>query len=124
MTVDSIQGLYAGTFDTHREATAYFAGYTKGCDDWTKTVGMYAIVKTNPTRLIARIPSIETDGRVNFRQESLMIHLESEPKPHEISWKWDGNYEKPTLDPSINFDVNSGFRSWHGYLQNGVWVHV
>lgn len=32
------------------------------------------------------------------------------------SWKWDGNVEAPTLEPSINCTGGCG---WHGYLQQG-----
>lgn len=33
------------------------------------------------------------------------------------SWAWDGNRERPTLEPSI---WHKGH--WHGWLKNGVWV--
>ena len=32
------------------------------------------------------------------------------------SWEWDGNFEAPTLTPSI--DASPG---WHGYLTSGMW---
>lgn len=34
------------------------------------------------------------------------------------TWKWDGNFEAPTLTPSINCVSGCG---WHGYLTAGVW---
>ena len=32
------------------------------------------------------------------------------------SWLWNGNRDKPTLEPSIHHRDH-----WHGYLRNGVW---
>jgi hypothetical protein len=38
-------------------------------------------------------------------------------KPEQSpSWKWDGNFEKPTLHPSINCRSGCG---WHGWLKAG-----
>ena len=34
------------------------------------------------------------------------------------TWKWDGNLERPTLEPSINCVSGCG---WHGHLQQGEW---
>ena len=36
-------------------------------------------------------------------------------------WKWDGNKEKPTLSPSIQF---VGGCRWHGWLRGGEFVNV
>lgn len=33
------------------------------------------------------------------------------------SWDWDGNLEKPTLQPSVHHPGH-----WHGYLTAGVWI--
>ena len=33
------------------------------------------------------------------------------------SWEWDGNWEQPTLSPSILHKDH-----WHGFLTAGVWV--
>lgn len=32
------------------------------------------------------------------------------------SWKWDGNREAPTIEPSINCEKVCG---WHGYITKG-----
>jgi hypothetical protein len=32
----------------------------------------------------------------------------------EPRWRWDGNRERPTLDPSINY-----VGRWHGWLRDG-----
>lgn len=32
------------------------------------------------------------------------------------SWEWDGNWEAPTLSPSVHHVGH-----WHGWLRNGVW---
>lgn len=34
------------------------------------------------------------------------------------SWLWDGNHERPTLQPSIQI---VGSCKWHGFLTNGHW---
>ena len=34
-------------------------------------------------------------------------------------WVWDGNREKPTLEPSIGIGINQSL--WHGYLKSGYW---
>jgi Family of unknown function (DUF6527) len=34
------------------------------------------------------------------------------------SWKFDGNFQEPTLLPSINC---TGCCGWHGWLQQGQW---
>lgn len=38
-------------------------------------------------------------------------------RPHASpSWDWDGNWDAPTLSPSVHHVGH-----WHGYLRNGVW---
>lgn len=32
------------------------------------------------------------------------------------SWRWDGNVEEPTLEPSVNCTGGCG---WHGFVQQG-----
>lgn len=47
---------------------------------------------------------------------SLRIGVE---KPAESpSWKWNGNREKPTLEPSVYAKATCGY---HGWLRDGVW---
>lgn len=36
-------------------------------------------------------------------------------------WDFDGNYESPTLSPSINCEKHCG---WHGYIRGGRCVEV
>lgn len=41
-------------------------------------------------------------------------------KPDERGWQWDGDFEAPTLTPSI---LQSGLPcKWHGYLTAGEFV--
>lgn len=42
-----------------------------------------------------------------------------EKEPH--SWKWDGDKESPTLEPSI---LVKGECGWHGFLTSGQWITV
>ena len=37
------------------------------------------------------------------------------------AWQWDGNWESPTLTPSIQ---RHGACNWHGYLRGGVFVEA
>lgn len=37
------------------------------------------------------------------------------------NWEWDGNWEAPTLSPSIQ---RRGACNWHGYLKKGVFESV
>lgn len=46
---------------------------------------------------------------------SIRVHLTN--KTPRV-WIWDGNFEKPTITPSIN----CGNCGWHGYLQAGSFV--
>lgn len=45
-------------------------------------------------------------------------HQVKPPEPAGHTWKWDGNFEEPTLEPSINCISGCG---WHGWLQKGIW---
>lgn len=36
------------------------------------------------------------------------------PTQKEREWEWDGNADKPTLSPSIDYGGH-----WHGYLEKG-----
>lgn len=48
-----------------------------------------------------------------------MIRIGYPDKPATSpSWRWDGNVEAPTLDPSINCNGGAGC-GWHGYLVAG-----
>lgn len=43
------------------------------------------------------------------------IRISRQPTAHPRQWHWDGNNEKPTLTPSIDWPGH-----WHGYLTAGV----
>jgi Family of unknown function (DUF6527) len=52
-------------------------------------------------------------------------YLPFRPAPSP-SWGWDGNRERPTLDPSIHHQYGTGpggalETHWHGYLRAGMW---
>lgn len=34
------------------------------------------------------------------------------------TWKWNGNREMPTFEPSINCEINHK-TCWHGFIKNG-----
>ncbi|MGE4340336.1 MAG: DUF6527 family protein [Pigmentiphaga sp.] len=37
-------------------------------------------------------------------------------------WAWDGNWDAPTIHPSIRLGTGPSDAShWHGWLRNGVW---
>lgn len=48
---------------------------------------------------------------------TISVGYPDKPNDCKNTWKWDGNYEKPTLTPSINCISGCG---WHGFLTKGV----
>lgn len=46
----------------------------------------------------------------------LQVGKGEKPAGVHPTWKWNGDEEKPTLEPSIDNRDN-----WHGWLQEGVW---
>lgn len=40
---------------------------------------------------------------------------------HDKAWAWDGNWDEPTLTPSI---LRGDGCHWHGYLRKGKFVQV
>lgn len=37
----------------------------------------------------------------------------------KMSWQWDGNVDRPTLEPSINCNSD---KCWHGFITAGVYM--
>ena len=64
-------------------------------------------------KLFVRLP-----GESRGYTRGLPIYREGEPKPAANAWKWDGNLDAPTLEPSINA-LSGGESVWHGYLRAG-----
>lgn len=64
----------------------------------------------------------------NGRRCSILLgpHFVDRPNPDGLCiWQWDGNMERPTIDPSINcVSVKDGKPTggcgWHGSITNGV----
>lgn len=51
-----------------------------------------------------------------------VIHMVTRTKPSQHPfWYWDGNEEKPTLEPSLDW---AGPGPWHGSLINGALVQA
>ncbi|SON54287.1 hypothetical protein HDIA_0746 [Hartmannibacter diazotrophicus] len=44
----------------------------------------------------------------------------------EGAWRWNGSYQRPTVDPSVMLSVPDGkggtVEHWHGWLKDGVWT--
>ena len=40
-----------------------------------------------------------------------------DPDPNKLIWGWDGNFDQPSVAPSIHWVGH-----WHGYLTNGRFV--
>lgn len=73
-------------------------------------------------------PAIKVD-RFAFkcRQGAGWCTLNLRGRGHDIankSWVWDGNFDKPTLSPSVNCTTerDDGTPCWHGYIEGGVFV--
>ena len=43
---------------------------------------------------------------------------------HENGWAWNGNYDAPTLTPSIRSRGVDLIEIWHGYMTDGTLVSV
>lgn len=50
------------------------------------------------------------------RQGRLLIGENHKPGGPRPSWRWNGDREQPTLDPSVNHVDH-----WHGWLRHGYW---
>lgn len=56
-------------------------------------------------------------GDDKFDVVSIPINLTGQPKPN---WKWNGNKEAPTIEPSIRLLGGDGQPDrWHGWLRDG-----
>lgn len=70
---------------------------------------------------VMRIQYVCPCGCSDWRQVSVSV---AKPPPAH-HWAWDGNEDRPTLNPSILHIVNKpGDCGWHGYLTEGVWRTV
>lgn len=38
------------------------------------------------------------------------------------AWDWNGNFDRPTLKPSVRILNPDGTEHWHGWLTAGTWV--
>lgn len=64
----------------------------------------------------------------NGRRCSLLLGPKFVPRPAPDKcnvWAWDGNYDRPTITPSINCIAEkdgkpTGGCGWHGFITNGV----
>ena len=58
----------------------------------------------------------------------LRVHRAGQTPTGSPSWLWDGDRERPTLEPSINSTIEypqpRGKINWHGHLKAGVLTHV
>lgn len=57
---------------------------------------------------------------------NVSLHITPPGQPKESvedhpAWEWDGNWEAPTLTPSIQ---RQGACNWHGHLKKGVFESV
>ena len=67
-----------------------------------------AVTVEEATHLFVMLPD-RTPGELPIRGKAT--------QPNGDSWEWDGNFESPTVTPSI--DATPG---WHGWLRNGKMV--
>lgn len=63
----------------------------------------------HPTHVFVRTP---------VRGIGMLLAIAPERLLNGATWRWDGNWDKPTLTPSIN----GGAGSWYGWVQAGVMV--
>lgn len=85
-------------------------------DDWPKNPGEYCFLPDGNGRQHAAIAFMcpcgcGVEGCVELRPLA-------DQRP---SWEWNGNLEAPTLQPSIQRNIEC---RWHGYLEGGNWRTV
>ena len=80
------------------------------------------IVHGNGTRsLVAHFPHHYGNGTYVGLIDTVPIYADGEEKPYGQAWHWNGDFEKPTLTPSLDNSDSAG-RGWHGALKNGRWI--
>ena len=73
--------------------------------------------RENEVLVICRVPANRDEG--GYPVDSLRV---SGDFPGSPTWTWNGDREKPNLDPSILIYGPDGQTViWHGYLRNGYW---
>ncbi len=55
------------------------------------------------------------------RRHNMTVHINANGVPKLEVWQWDGDWEAPTLSPSIQ---RHGACNWHGHLRAGKFVGV
>ena len=74
------------------------------------TVGDWTF-SSDGTHILIKLPNQPEE----WNEVSLPINLPE----GQMSWKWNGNKESPTLTPSILIHANGFHKEWHGYLTDG-----
>ena len=69
-----------------------------------------------PYMLAFGCPCGRTDSLHSY---NCYLDLEGHAPEGRPSWAWDGNWEAPTLSPSIQ---RHGGCEWHGFLRKGAFV--
>lgn len=69
----------------------------------------FAPDEAKPERIVLGIPGIGT--------VRLKITRDLGPRPDGPVWGWNGDLDRPTLEPSIN--TTSDTHNWHGFLTDG-----
>ena len=115
----SFEGSYVGIFVGIKDFQATLRHLKLSTDE---RIGRYGYIShTDGTRsLAAAFPYRYRDGTYVSLVDTISIYKDGEDKPLGQSWLWDGNYEKPTLTPSLDSTDASGC-GWHGFLTAGAW---
>lgn len=60
---------------------------------------------------------------INNRGEHHMVAIRPVVQDNGASWEWDGNWDQPTLTPSIHSHATfkgQNYTLWHGFVTKGV----
>ena len=102
------------------------AGFPPGAFSWTQTYSNPGVI----THLSICVPLPTTGWDPGERLRVLRVYRTGEARPEaETAWEWDGNLDKPTINPSIGVTLNrvddrsnrvdEGY-AFHGWLKGGV----
>ena len=90
------------------------AGYPAGAFSWSYKWGHKE--GDDPISLLIVVPGENYPGSCRIRRQGTPPFDDG-----QAEWEWDGDYDKPTIRPSIlHTAFSEDGRDWHGWLTAGV----
>ena len=123
MTHKSFDGRYMGIFLSKRE---YAQEVERSGFVGDGALGLFGFIthSDGTHSIVGHFPYRYPKGEYVPSLTQLPVYCNAEEKPlGPEAWYWDGDFEKPTLDPSLNSEDGEG-RGWHGNLREGRWEGI